>query len=91
MSRTYRRTRGDQQALDLRSDWWVCYLYPGIPLDVAKIRYKAHFHSDSYWPMATPRRWTNLQMTRPQRGEVRRLIRKVFLWLRNHIFTSDKL
>lgn len=80
MSRTYRRRVEEQWFKDnLRDEKWLSYLYVDLPIDVVRKRYRAHYHSDSYRCMSTPSWWVNVQMTRPQRQQVRRLLSKVML------------
>lgn len=81
MSRTYRRRAGDIEwhRRDLRKEWWIEYLYPGLPNEVGKKRADARFHSDNLRAMSTPSWWVREYMTAPQRQEVRRLVRKVLL------------
>lgn len=85
MSRTYRRTGGNQ--------WWHNYIIarwkkdperggrgrnPHESFELTLERELARYHSDAGWAYGhTPSWWILQEMTVPQRQEVRRLIHKV--------------
>lgn len=90
MSRTYRRTTGDQSdhryVVEKHTNPWrhgPVWKYSGKPRELepdwerALAKELARYHSDNGWSMNTPSWWVRDFMTEPQRQEVRRLIHQV--------------
>jgi hypothetical protein len=68
MSRTYRRTKGDQDHhYYILHKWMGNYRKQDVDLEVDRIRELRRYHSDNGWCMSTPGWWNNLTCTRPLR------------------------
>ena len=78
MSRTYRRTKGDQDHHN-----WILHEFEGryrkldVDVEVARIRELRKYHSDNGWCMSTPGWWTRMTANRPLRSMFRVFANKV--------------